>query len=174
MARIRTARVIAMSSIKVSVSVDVSIEQCGSRQSPVGSANPICGSHRHHRPCRGRTRSNPGGRVPTPALSPTCNGDSSPVGLGTAAEVSGQSSWLTKELHPRGGHGWLSATAGPPLTQLGKIEKMPPPRILGTLTSFKALGEPPREMGPLRGFRDADPSWVTESVTSARASGRTV
>src|SRR2546421_13029973 len=95
-----------------------------------------------HRPCRGLTpsanRGDPrrGKPCPQPAT-----GDSSHVGLGTVAEGPSRSSWPALALHPRGGHGWLSAALQPAFSDLGKIEKLPPWRTLGSLTSFKTLGE---------------------------------
>src|SRR4051794_6599514 len=76
------------------------------------------------------------------AWSPTRNGDSSHVGLGTAAEGLNRSSWPTRPLRPRGGHGWLSTSFTRALSDLGKFEKLSPRRTLGDLTSLKGLGDP--------------------------------
>ena len=63
-------------------------------------------------------------------------------GPGTVAEASSRSSWPTLALHPRGGHGSLSASHSRRFTQLEKIDKMTDRGTLGTLTSFQRLARP--------------------------------
>jgi hypothetical protein len=91
----------------------------------------------HHRPRRARragarcARRRP--ESPNPRMG---SGSRRPF---TVAEASSRSSWPTLALHPRGGHGSLSASPSRRFTQLEKIDKMTDRGTLGTLTSFQRL-----------------------------------
>src|SRR3954452_12275355 len=100
---------------------------------------PLSGAPRHE-PLRSSFRF---------AWSPTRNGDSSHVGLGTAAEGPNRSSWPTRPLRPRGGHAWVSAVDGASFSDLGNFEEMPFRRSLGDLPSLKILGDPVSVFRPI-------------------------
>jgi hypothetical protein len=173
-ARIRTALVIAMSSLSVRWSVaDVSIESM-SRQFPTrlgpaaGRAPPV---RRHRRPCRELTgsRCDPGpmSRVPNPQRGTrhvsrwpgNSGGRQAPVILAGLA------------LHPGGGQAYSSAGNAGAFSDLDKIEEMPPRRVLGDVTGFKNLGNKSSQFHPRAVRRDAEPSGHTLDGFSDRRDG---
>ena len=128
-----------MSSVKSELSVDVSIESL-SKQSPDGSARSILVNVRLPTPPTLSSFARPIRARSDAEHCPLSTKGTNYAGLGTVAEASSRSSWPTLALHPRGGHGWLSATLSAPFTELVEIEKMPSRGTLGPLTNFKRLG----------------------------------
>src|SRR5262245_21468937 len=89
-------------------------------------------------PVRGSPDAKPSS-VRQPVASPTRYGDALDVGLGTVAEGRAEPSWLTRALHPRGGHATLSAEVPTAFNSLLRSRKCQDLWFLGALTRPKKL-----------------------------------